>query len=42
MATELLKTIVAYLPPSSSGLGSMVLSHETGVRLPVGVLLQVH
>jgi hypothetical protein len=28
-------------PPSSSGLGHRVLSPKTGVRLPVGVLLQV-
>ena len=26
-----------YRPPSSSGLGYMVLSHGTGVRIPVGV-----
>ena len=29
------------LPPSSSGLGHLVLSQETGVRFPVGVLVLV-
>lgn len=27
-------------PPSSSGLGYMVLSHGTGVRIPLGVPMQ--
>ena len=30
---------IGLLPPSSSGLGHLVLSQETGVRFPVGVLL---
>ena len=32
--------LMLLLPPSSSGLGHLVLSQETGVRFPVGVLVQ--
>src|SRR5690606_6436730 len=32
------RAVPPILPPSSSGLGHLVLSQETGVRFPVGVL----